>query len=67
MANVTVPSVSPQEIKEIIDRAVKEPGINDVLALMQLSREATEIEQTIAEVTPQPLVMQVTGTAGWVW
>jgi hypothetical protein len=57
-------TATPQEIKEIIDRAAKEPGINDVLALMQLSKEATEIQQTMANLTPQPWVMQVTGTAG---
>jgi hypothetical protein len=33
MANSTAPRVSPQEIKELIERAAKEPGINDVLAL----------------------------------
>jgi hypothetical protein len=59
--------VSPQEIKELIERAAKEPGINDVLALMQLSQEATQIEQIRTQLSPQPVMMQVTGTAGWVW
>lgn len=67
MANPIVAGVSPQEIREIIERAVKEPGINDVLALMKLSQEAAEIEEIRAELSPQPLVTQVTGTAGWVW
>jgi hypothetical protein len=67
MTNPTAPSVSPEEIKEMIERAAKEPGINDVLALMELSQEADQIEQIRAELASQPLVMQVTGTAGWVW
>lgn len=67
MTNPIPPSVSPEEIKEIIERAAKEPGLNDILALMEVSREATEIEQIRAELASQPLVMQVTGTAGWVW
>jgi hypothetical protein len=63
MANTTVPTVTPEEVAEIIERASKEPGINDVLALMELSREAAQIEQIRAELAPQPLVTQVTGTA----
>jgi len=66
LADFTIPRVSPQEIKELIERAAKEPGINDVIALMKLSWETTEVEQIRAELYPQPRVMQVTGT-GWVW
>jgi hypothetical protein len=67
MANPTVPSVSPQEIRELIERAAKEPGINDLAALMELSQEVVQIEQIRAEASPQHFMVQVTGTAGWVW
>ena len=67
MANPHVPNVSPQEIRELVERAAKEPGINDLLALMALSEESTQIEQIRSELSPEPLVMPITGTAGWVW
>jgi hypothetical protein len=66
MANPIIPSVSPQEIEEIIERASKEPGINDMLALLRLSQEITQGEQIKRDLTVQPFVAQVTGTAGWV-
>lgn len=67
MANPTVPSVSPQEIKEIIERASKEPGINDMIALLRLSQEATQLELTMqALMAEQPIIAAVSGTADWV-
>jgi hypothetical protein len=66
MGNPTA-NVSPQEIQELIEKASKEPGINDVLALMELAQEFAQIEEIRAELSPQPFVTQVTGTAGWVW
>ena len=33
---------------------MKEPGINDVLALMKLSQEAAEIEEIRAELSRNP-------------
>jgi hypothetical protein len=64
MDDSTVRSVSPQEIKELLERAAKEPGINDLLTLMKLSEEATQIEQIRTEMTPQAVVKHATGTAG---
>jgi hypothetical protein len=66
MVNPTVPCVSPQEIEEIIERASKEPGINDMLALLRLSQEITQVEQIRRDLTEQPLIAEVSGTAGWV-
>ena len=68
MAEPTVSSsVSPQEIKKIIERAAKEPGINDMIALLRLSDEATQLELTRhALMAVQPIIATVSGTAGWV-
>jgi hypothetical protein len=59
--------VSPEEIENLIKKAAKEPGINDVMTLLELSKEAAQIEEMRAELSPQPLATQVTGTAKWVW
>jgi hypothetical protein len=60
--------VSPEEIAAIIEKASKEPGINDMMALLHLSQEATEVEQArLALTAAQPIIAHVSGTAGWVW
>jgi hypothetical protein len=67
MANPTVPKVTPEEIAEIIEKASKEPGTDDMMALLQLSHEATEIELlNRALTTVEPIIGAVSGTAGWV-
>ena len=66
MANATVPKVTPEEVAKIIEQASKEPGIDDMMALLQLSAEITEIEQINRSMTVQPLVAQTSSTAGWV-
>jgi hypothetical protein len=66
MENATVPKVTPEEVAKIIEQASKEPGTNDMLAVLQLSVEITEIEQINRSMTVQPLVAQVSSTAGWV-
>jgi hypothetical protein len=62
----TTSGVSPKDIQDILDRAAKAPGINDVMALLQLSREVDEVERIKREATVQPIVSQSTGTSGWV-
>lgn len=66
MANPAVLKVTPEEVAGIIERASREPGINDMLALLQLSHEATQFEQLTQSLAVQPLVAQVSSTAGWV-
>jgi hypothetical protein len=66
MANATVPKVTPEDVAKIIEQAVKEPGTNDMIALLHLSREIAEIEQVNRSLIVQPLVAQATSTAGWV-
>lgn len=60
-----VARVSPEEIKELIERAAGEPGLNDMLALARLSEEVSQDGQTQAEMTTQGCA-QVAGTAGWI-
>jgi len=60
-------NVSPEEVAEIIEKASREPGINDILALMRLSYEFNEIEQINRSLMMvQPVVAQASSTAGWV-
>ena len=66
MANTTVPKVTPEDIAEIIKRASKEPGVNDMLALLQLSQEITQVEQFSRSLTVQPIVARASSTVGWV-
>jgi hypothetical protein len=66
MANTTVTKVTPEDIAEIIERASKEPGVNDMLALLQLSQEITQVEQFSRSLTMQPIVARASSTAGWV-
>jgi hypothetical protein len=58
--------VSPKDIEMILERAAKEPGINDALALLRLSQEAQGIDQIINGLVAPPLMAYVSGTAGWV-
>jgi hypothetical protein len=68
MANTAAPRVTPEEIAAIIERASKEPGINDMMALLSLSQEVAQIEQMrLALTTAQPVISAASGTAGWVW
>jgi hypothetical protein len=46
--------------------ASKEPGINEMLALLQLSHEITQIDEITRGLSVQPLVAQVSSTADWV-
>ncbi len=67
MADPAPAAVSPEDVKEIIDTASKEPGINDALALLRLCQESAEIDEFMRVLTAQqPIVAQVSGTAGWV-
>jgi hypothetical protein len=66
MANATVPKVTPEEVGKIIEQACKEPGINDMIAVLQLSGEIAEIEQISRSLTVQPIIAQASSTAGWV-
>ena len=66
MANATVSKVTPEEVAKIIEQASKEPGIDDMMALLQLSAEIREIEQINRLMMVQPLVAQTSSTAGWV-
>jgi hypothetical protein len=58
--------VTPKDIDDILTRAAKEPGINDVMALLLLSREADEIQEIRRGLDVPQIVSQVTSTAGWV-
>jgi hypothetical protein len=58
--------VSPKDIETILERAAKEPGINDALALLRLSQEAQGIDQIVNGLVAPPLMAYVSGTAGWV-
>jgi hypothetical protein len=59
--------VSPEEIAQIIQKASEEPGINDMLAILRLSEEITDIERVNRSLTMQPVVTQAgSSTAGWV-
>jgi hypothetical protein len=58
-------TVSPDEIKKIIEQASKEPGINDMLALVQLSQECNVISQMQYTWSEQPLIGQVSSTGDW--
>jgi hypothetical protein len=66
MSDAARAGVSPKDIEAILERAAKEPGINDALALLQLSQEADQIAQIRNGLVEQPLIAYVTGTAGWV-
>jgi hypothetical protein len=67
MPQPAAPSVTPQDVKAIIERASKEPGINDVLALLRLSQESAQIDEFMRVLTTQPPIdAQVSGTAGWI-
>jgi hypothetical protein len=66
MANARDPKVTPEDVAKIIEQASKEPGINDMMALLQLSAEITQIEQINRSMMVQPLVAQASSTAGWV-
>jgi hypothetical protein len=66
MASGTVSRVTPEEVAKIIEQASKEPGIDDMMALLQLSAEITEIERINRSMIVQPLVAQTSSTAGWV-
>jgi hypothetical protein len=52
------PAYIPQDIAEIIEKAAKEPGINDALALLRLSQESNEIEQISSSRTAPPLARE---------
>jgi len=66
MAKATVPRVTPEEVARIIEQAAKEPGTNDMMALLALNTEIAEIEQVNRSLVVQPLVAQASSTAGWV-
>jgi hypothetical protein len=66
MPDVAHAGVSPKDIEAILERAVKEPGINDAMALLELSQEANQIVQIRNGWAAQPIIAYVTGTAGWV-
>lgn len=58
--------VSPKDIEAILEKAAKEPGIDDALALLRLSQEARGIDQIVNGLVAPPLVAYVSGTAGWI-
>lgn len=57
--------VSPDEIRKIIEQASKEPGVNDMLALVELSYEFNQISQLQYAWSEQPLIGQVSNTGSW--
>ena len=60
-------NVSSQEVVQIIEKASRELGVNDMLALLRLSQEFNEIEQVNRSLmVVQPVVAQASSTAGWV-
>ena len=60
-------NVSSQEVVQIIEKASREPGVNDMLARLRLSQEFNEIEQVNRSLmVVQPVVAQASSTAGWV-
>ena len=59
--------VSPQEIEAMIAKASQEPGLNDIVELLKLSDEASQVERQQAELFAQPCSAQVAGTADWVF
>jgi hypothetical protein len=59
--------VSPQEIEAMIAKASQEPGLNEIIGLLKLSHEASQIEHLQAEMLIQPCAAQVAGTVGWVY
>ena len=59
----TAARVSPEEIKELIERAAGEPGLNDMLALARLSEEVVQDGQAQAAIETMGCA-QVVGTAG---
>ena len=65
MADTVAPCVSPEEIGKIIEQARKEPGVNDMMALLELSREFNQIEEIRHGWSEQPLIAQVSSTGGW--
>ena len=66
MAKTAVTRVTPEEVARIIEQAAKEPGTNDMMALLALNTEIAEIEQVNRSLVVQPLVAQASSTAGWV-
>jgi hypothetical protein len=66
MAKTAVPRVTPEEVARIIEQAAKEPGTNDMMALLELNTEIAEIEQVNRSLVVQPLIAQASSTAGWV-
>jgi hypothetical protein len=67
MTNAEASRVSPNEIADLIERASREPGLNDILNLLQLSREFTDIDHLRQSWGEQPLAAQVSSTHGWLW
>jgi hypothetical protein len=57
--------VSPEEIRELIERAAREPGLNDLLALARLSDEIAQDNPAHSGVAPVGCA-QVAGTADWI-
>jgi hypothetical protein len=67
MPDATSFRVSPQEIEALFEKARKEPGLNDITALLKLADEVKQIEWVQAEASTQLCYGQVAGTAGWVY
>jgi hypothetical protein len=65
MADTVAQRASPEDIGKIIEQAAKEPGVNDMMALLELARECNEIEEIRHGWSEQPLIAQVSSTGGW--
>jgi len=65
MTHSTPNVILPSDIEAILEKAVKEPGVNDLLAVLQLSQEATAINEMSHAFDSQPRVYCVSNSGGW--
>lgn len=54
-----------KELAEIIRKAQEEPGIADLMALMEQNDELVDLEREYREAAVVTTVVPTTGTAGW--
>jgi hypothetical protein len=67
MTDASEQRVTPKDIEAILEKAAKEPGINDILGLLRLSQEADQIGQISGTLETQSTIVCASGTAGWGW
>ena len=54
------PAVSAQEVQRILDQAMTEPGVNDMMALLELSAQANAVYLMCAALEPMTVFSQST-------